>query len=335
MENQLFSTSADYSVSIVSPAVLGCENISKVSLVGHDGRILSVSLSRSGNKLATYGADWKIILWDLSSNTSIAEIYMRGISSPIYVNDLCLQMLFIQDRSLKVYDVGREQILWEHRCVYGNWSIDYNRIITVSEHTIQVWNAISGEYEELRKTVKPQFGESPVITHSPTDDLLAMELGNFNGILLHRSSTGESSNIELPSFPVSIMEFSCDGNRIVFGGLRKFDNYYEYGIRTYEQPSENAELLIHIWDLETNSLVAGPLKMPTAHNWSLDVLASISLSTHQTQLVYSFNRLQSSYWKHVFTSTTCVVDVESGKLLQHLPNEGFGVFLTNSAVVLM
>ena len=187
----------------------------RMTLSGHQTRVLSAAYSPNGEQLATIGDDGTVIIWD--ALTGIESLRLAGTTIP---SDLVTEqriayspdgkrLAACDGNQLKVYDPASGELLrtlsgHEQDVISVTFSTDGKYIATgSSDTTVRIWDARSGN---LLHTLEGHSAEVGGLAFSPEGTLL-LSSSEDGTLIIWNVETGELLR-SVPEFAVYRVSFS-------------------------------------------------------------------------------------------------------------------------------
>ncbi|MBE0681505.1 MAG: helix-turn-helix domain-containing protein [Anaerolineales bacterium] len=193
----------------------------RLTLRGHETKVLSAAFSLDGKRLATIGGDGTVIVWD--STTGAELLRLPGTTKP---SDLVTeqriayspdgrQLAACDSDQLKVYDPVTGELLMALSGHQGDvlsvtFSLDGKYLATGSgDTTVRIWNASTGD---LLHVLKGHTAEVGGLAFSPDGEFLITSSEDAM-LKIWDVATGDLLR-DLPEFTVYKVSFNVDGTQL-------------------------------------------------------------------------------------------------------------------------
>ncbi|MGE3808454.1 MAG: protein kinase, partial [Gemmataceae bacterium] len=204
----------------------------------HGSRVLSVSLSADGRRLATSSADKAMKLWDAETATEILDQSVYSESSTVLISPAATRLLIDTNRSVDLVAPATEQRTFTFPVEQGAtilaFSPDEQQIALASLANISIWKAVKPDYT-MPLTIRGFDGLMNTVAFSPDgQQLLTSSLGRTISLWntrsgqqeLHiRDDSGGLPNfvpeLRVPSRLLQRQAFSPDGKEFAGGNGAK------------------------------------------------------------------------------------------------------------------
>ena len=202
----------------------------RMTLSGHQTRVLSVAYSPDGEQLATIGDDGTVIIWDALTGEDWLRLPGTTIPTDLVTEQRIAyhpdgkQLAACDGNQLKVYDPASGELLMtllghEQDVISVTFSTDGKYIATgSSDTTVRIWDASSGN---LLHTLEGHTVEVGGLAFSPEGSLL-LSSSEDGTLIIWNVETGERLR-SVPEFTLYKVSFSPDGKRVAaatFNGLQ-------------------------------------------------------------------------------------------------------------------
>lgn len=237
------------------------------TFIGHTGTIYSVQVNRQGTKLLTASADKSIRTWDVNTGNPLNVIYTHSIIPKTAV--------FSPDGNFIAAPYIQKQIgIWDAGTVREIMTVPtpHNQILSLAyspdgtllasadnEGTVCIWDLRT--QKKVYQWQIPTKYEANSIRFHPTQSLIAVGSADKNVYIWHYNEKNKVNVLRGSILPVSSVDFSADGKRLLASSLDKtlriWDSEHDFEETRTLWRSHNSEILCAAYSPDGRYILSG------------------------------------------------------------------------------
>lgn len=237
------------------------------TFIGHTGAIYSVRVNKQGTKLLTASADKSIRTWDINTGNPLNVIYTHGIVPKIAI--------FSPDGNFIACPYIQKQIaIWDANTIREIMTLTtpHNQILSLAyspdgtllasadnEGIICIWD-IRTQKKAYQWQIPTKYEINSIEFH-PSQSMIAIASADKNVYVWHYNEKNKVNVLRGNILPVSCVDFSPDGKRLLASGLDKTLRIWDVEkdfeeIRTLWR-SHNSEILCAAYSPDNKYVLSG------------------------------------------------------------------------------
>jgi WD40 repeat protein len=243
------------------------QNIVIKTFIGHTGVIHSVKANKQGTKLLTTSADKSIRTWDVNTGNPLNVIYTHSIIPKIAIfspdgNSIASPYL---DKQIGIWDANtvRETMMIStpHKNILSlAYSPDGTLLASAdNEGMVCIWDLRT--QKKVYQWQIPTKYEANSIHFHPTQSMIAVGSSDKNVYVWHYNEKNKINVLRGSILPVSTVDFSADGKRLLASSLDKtlriWDAEHEFEEIRVLWRSHNSEILCAMYSPNSNYILSG------------------------------------------------------------------------------